>query len=115
MFVYVADNYLHCIQKFTLNGQFVSQFGSEGTAEGQFKDPHGLAFSQSKLLFVCDCNNHRIQVFENDRYSYSFEQSDTKIGQIDPTDLKIDQVTMQAFYFKFYLQDLKLKLHVTFH
>ena len=96
-YLYVADNYLHCIQKFTLNGQFVSQFGSEGTTEGRFKDPRGLALSKSELLFMCDCDNHRIQVFQKDQYSYSFEQSNTKIGQIDPTDLTLNSNEDQLF------------------
>ena len=39
-YLYVADSNLHCIQKLTMNGQFVFQFGSEGTAEGQFKNPY---------------------------------------------------------------------------
>ena len=64
-YLHVVDRNLHCIQKFTLNGQFVSQFGSQGTAEGQFNAPCGLVLSQSELLFVCDSNNHRIQVFKN--------------------------------------------------
>ena len=59
-YLYNGDHTLHCIQKLTLCGQFISQFGSEGTAKGQFKIPTGLLFSQSQLLFVCDSKNHRI-------------------------------------------------------
>ena len=96
-YLYVADSHLHCIQKFILNGQFVSQFGSKGTTEGQFNAPYGLVLSQSELLFVCDYFNHRIQVFKNDQYSYSFEQSNTKIGQIDPIDLTLNSNEDQLF------------------
>ena len=67
-YLYVADYNLHCIQKFTMSGQFVSQFGSKGTA--QFNGPFGLALSQSELLFVCDCYNYRIQVFRNEVFLY---------------------------------------------
>ena len=73
-YLYVADCQLHCIQKFTLNGQFVSQFGSKGTAEEQFDGPFGLVLSQSELLFVCDSDNHRIQVF-NEVFSCTFGQN----------------------------------------
>ena len=96
-YLYVADYQLHCIQKFTLNGQFVSQFGSEGTTEGQFNGPCGLLLSQSELLFVCDCNNHRIQVFKKEQYCYSFRQHDTKLGPIDPTDLSLNSNEDQLF------------------
>ena len=71
-YLYFADCEIHTVQKFTMHGQFVSQFGSEGTAEGQFNAPYGLLLSQSKLLFVCDSNNHRIQVFRNEQFSYTF-------------------------------------------
>ena len=67
-YLYVADYHLHCIQKFTLSGQFVSQFGSEGTAEGQFNAPYGLVLSQSELLFVCDCVTTEFK-FTRMRYS----------------------------------------------
>ena len=96
-YLYVTDSQLHCIQKFTLNGQFVSQCGSQGTAEGQFNAPYGLVLSQSELLFVCDRNNHRIQVFENDQYSYHFRQCDTKLGKINPTDLTLNSSEDQLF------------------
>jgi len=39
----------------------------EGTADGQFNDPHGLAFDHHRgLLLVVDCYNHRVQVFSCD-------------------------------------------------
>ena len=97
-YLYVADCDLHCIQKFTLNGQFVSQFGSEGTTEGQFNAPYGLVLSQSELLFVCDCNNHRIQVFKNEIFSYTFGQYGTESGSFQyPRDLTLNSNEDQLF------------------
>ena len=40
--VYVADTFNHRIQKFTSNGKFVAQFGSEGSGPGQLKGPRGI-------------------------------------------------------------------------
>ena len=97
-YLYVADSQLHCIQKFTLNGQFVSQFGSEGTNEGQFNAPLGLVLSQSELLFVCDCNNHRIEVFKNEIFSYTFGQHGQESGCFnDPHDLTLNSNEDQLF------------------
>ena len=93
-YLYVADCQLHCIQKFTPNGQFVSQFGSTGTTDGQFDAPFGLVLSQSELLFVCDRYNNRIQVFKNDQYSYSFGQQDKKL---DPADVILNGNEDQLF------------------
>ena len=96
--MYVADGNLHCIQKLTMNGQFVSQFGSKGTAEGQFKSPHGLVLSQSELLFVCDRGNHRIQVLKNELFSYTFGQYGKEPGYFNnPHDLTLNSNEDQLF------------------
>ena len=97
-YLYVADGGLHCIQKFALNGQFVSQFGSKGTAEGQFNAPYGLVLSQSELLFVCDCDNHRIQVFKNEVFSCTFGQCGKEPGCFNiPCDLTLNSNEDQLF------------------
>ena len=97
-YLYVADRNLHCIQKFTLHGQFVSQFGSKGTAEGQFNSPYGLALSQSELLFVCDYGNHRIQVYKNEVFSYTFGQYGEEPGCFNhPNELTLNSYEDQLF------------------
>ena len=97
-YLYVADYNLHCIQKFTLSGQFVSQFGSEGTAEGQFNNPYGLVLSQSELLFVCDCGNNRIQVYKNEVFSHTFGQYGKEPGCFNcPYDLALNSNEDQLF------------------
>ena len=82
------DRLLQYIQKLKLTGEFISQFGNEGSSDGQFKEPMGLELSQSGLLFVCDCGNHRIQVFQNEQFSYCFGQHGTEPGSFNrPFDL----------------------------
>ena len=97
-YVYVADYNLHCIEKLTMNGQFVSQFGSKGTDEGQLSSPLGLVLSQSELLFVCDSRNHRIQVFKNELFSYTFGQYGKEPGCFNyPRDLTLNSNEDQLF------------------
>ena len=73
--IYVTEGKQHCIQKFRLcDGEYIGQFGQEGSAVGQFKQPTGLLIKQANLLFVCDRHNHRIQVFQNDKFYYKFGQ-----------------------------------------
>ena len=97
-YLYVADHDLHCIQKFTLNGQFVSQFGSKGTTESHFNVPLGLVLSQSEMLFVCDCDNHRIQVFKNELFNCSFGQYGKDPGCFDgPRDVTLNSNEDQLF------------------
>lgn len=69
--LYIADGKLNCIKKFKLDGQFIGQFGSTGTEKGQFRTPFGLLVTTSGLLFICDRNNDRIQVFKDEQFSYS--------------------------------------------
>ena len=97
-YLYVADCNLHCIQKFKLSGEFISQFGSEGTANSQFQSPYGLALSQSELLFMCDSDNNRIQVFQNEQFSYCFGQHGTEPGTFnEPVDLTLNNSEDQLF------------------
>ena len=98
-YLYVADCMLHCIQKFKLNGEFISQFGSKGTANSQFQSPYGLVLSQSELLFVCDRKNHRIGVFQyGQRFQYCFGQHGTQPGTFnEPLDLTLNNSEDQLF------------------
>jgi len=97
-YLYVADCKLHCIQKFKLNGEFISQFGSKGTANNQFQSPYGLVLSQSELLFVCDLVNNRVQVFKSEQFLYCFGQRGAQPGTFNkPVDLTLNNSEDQLF------------------
>ena len=53
------------IQKFTLDGTYVTQFGSHGTEEGQFQRPSAIVWRDGSVYAV-DAFNDRIQVFSDD-------------------------------------------------
>ena len=61
--VFVTDRDNHRIQVFSLDGQFLRTWGSQGSDVGQFKSPWGIAVSAGGEVFVCDDGNHRIQMF----------------------------------------------------
>ena len=50
---------------FDLEGKFISKFGKQGNKDGEFNYPRSLLVSKEGLLMVCDCNNHRVQVFRS--------------------------------------------------
>ena len=54
------------IIKFTKDGKFIKEWGVIGTAPGEFRTPHALAFDSQGRLFVADRGNHRIQIFDQD-------------------------------------------------
>ncbi len=47
-----------------MNGSVVASTGSLGSGPGQFNFPNGIRLSKNSEIFVCDSNNHRIQVFD---------------------------------------------------
>ncbi len=54
------------IGKYDRAGRFLESWGRIGTAPGEFRTPHGLAFDSQGRLFVADRGNVRIQIFEQD-------------------------------------------------
>ncbi len=54
------------IAKYDKTGRFLESWGRIGTAPGEFRTPHSLAFDSRGRLFVADRGNVRIQIFEQD-------------------------------------------------
>src|SRR5215510_10868225 len=54
------------IVKFTRDGKYIKEWGKLGSAPGEFRTPHSLAFDSRGRLFVADRGNHRIQIFDQD-------------------------------------------------
>jgi tripartite motif-containing protein 71 len=44
------------------SGRFLRAFGSQGTADGKFNYPWGITTDALGFIYVCDKENHRIQV-----------------------------------------------------
>ena len=64
-FLYVAEyGGSDRIQKFTLDGKFVLEFGGLGTEMGKFQRPSGMVWLDSKI-YVADAINSRVQVFSD--------------------------------------------------
>jgi hypothetical protein len=64
------------------SGTFDSKFGTNGTGDGQLKNPHDLAFDAQGNIYVSDTQNHRIQVFDSSgAYVSKFGSSGTAEGQ----------------------------------
>jgi tripartite motif-containing protein 71 len=54
------------VLKFDSNGNFIAKWGSNGTGDGQFKTPHGVAIDPQNNVFVTDMDNSRVQEFNSD-------------------------------------------------
>ena len=71
---FVSDGYVNSrVALFDPRGKWLREWGSKGRGEGQFSNPHGLAFgpgadnsatSDTRDIFVADRENSRIQIFD---------------------------------------------------
>ena len=84
--IYVS-NY-HKLQKFTSTGELIKCVGREGGKEGEFDGPRGLTL-RDNLVYVCDTNNHRIQVFDLD-LNFVRSIGSHGSGRGGPSDVKFD-------------------------
>jgi streptogramin lyase len=73
--VYVSDSFNYRIQKFDSEGGFLTKWGEthpiyghpvEGSGNGAFNFPLGIAIDSSGSVFVADNNNERIQKFTSE-------------------------------------------------
>ena len=62
-FVLVAECGNNRVTVFDQDGVCMHQFGSYGSANGQFSDPHGIAVSPNGDVYVADHSNKRVQIF----------------------------------------------------
>ncbi len=68
--IFVADghggNSNARIVKFSKDGKFIKAWGKKGAAPGELDTPHAIALDSKGRLFVCDRNNNRIQIFDQE-------------------------------------------------
>ena len=83
----------HCVKKFRMDGTFIASVGSKGSGKLQFNYPWAVAADErGKKIYVCDTDNHRIQVLNFDlSYHSSFGSNGTGPQQFHtPVGIAID-------------------------
>jgi peptidylamidoglycolate lyase len=62
---FVSDGYRNSlVVKFSAKGNFITSWGSFGTARGQFDVPHSITLDADGRVYVADRGNARIQIFD---------------------------------------------------
>ena len=67
--IYVTDSLQHCLVKLNKAGEILKTVGTRGRDHGEFNDPRGVAVIGDRV-FVCDSDNHRLQVFTKERLEF---------------------------------------------
>ena len=86
---FVSDGYGNSrVLKFSSDGEFEFQWGTQGSGEGDFALPHGLALDGAGRLYVADRSNSRVQVFDHEG-SFVSEWLRAKVGR--PYGIAVDR------------------------
>ena len=64
--IYVSDGYQNSrVHRFSADGRLITSWGEPGKDQpGKFHLPHSVLVTQDRRVYVCDRENHRIQVFD---------------------------------------------------
>jgi hypothetical protein len=61
--LYVVDAVAHTVDIYTLDGEQLTQFGSQGFGPGQFNFPNDIALDGRRRIYVSDRSNGQVQVW----------------------------------------------------
>ena len=90
--VFVTQHGGGCLLVYDLDGKFIQQVGTPGSAEGQFNHPYGIAIHNTNGdIYICDYSNNRIQIFSND-YSYKSQFGMSILRY--PTDIQLTKYSI---------------------
>ena len=86
--ILITQDY-NCILNYQLNGKFISRIGREGRGELEFSHLFSLTIDESNGdIYICDRNNNRIQILNND-LSFKFQFGNDTLK--DPCDVKLSK------------------------
>jgi hypothetical protein len=87
--ILVADSGNHRVQAFDNLGNFISEFGTYGSGDGQFDNPQGLAVDLNGRVIVVDRGNNRLVALSFDGQAFGFLDN-FSTGFSNPTSVAVD-------------------------
>ncbi|CAI8040224.1 Tripartite motif-containing protein 3 [Geodia barretti] len=88
--VYICDTCNHRITILNNDLTFHDNFGSRGSEAGQFNRPRGISVSRKGNVFVADCWNNRVQIFDaNGRHLSSITHTGAGEGLGGPVSVAV--------------------------
>ena len=91
-YIYVTTSITHRLVKLSHTGNIIKIVGQLGKGNAELNLPNRLRMSNRHELYVCDCRNNRVQVFDLDlNFMRSFEKKGAGKGQFNsPADVDFD-------------------------
>ena len=88
---FVSYRGAHCIKVFDDAGEYRYDIGSEGSGDGQFQSPCGIAIDKNGNVIVVDGGNDRVQIFTPEgEFVSKIGEHGTELGQFhDPDDVAV--------------------------
>ena len=84
---FVSYSESHCVKVFDVIGNHTYDIGGEGTGDGQFEKPLGLAIDKFGNVLVVDEMNHKLQVFTPEgEFVSKIGREGTELGEFDQPD-----------------------------
>ena len=69
---------------FNTEGNFLYKFVMEGDGNGELDEPRHLSIYKNGNLIVCDCENHRVQIFNlNGMFLSKFGRRGSTVGNFN--------------------------------
>ena len=62
--IFFSNMHENTLVKSSMDGHILASVGGRGTEPGFFNWPNGVRISKHHEVYVCDTNNHRVQVFD---------------------------------------------------
>ena len=84
-----------CLVKYSSEGKLLKRIGQNGKKIGEFANPRGVCIRANMDVWVCDRDNHRVQIFDTNlvfQHNLDLSQVDSNLQQKPkPNDITFDE------------------------